>query len=284
MMNKPTPPLWLPDWTDDNAYPTSYDDWSLSRWCWAFLRRNAEYQSDYARYASIPAWLPECGKTPKLSGRGIADDESMAYRYCDPPALVGETSYGYWQRNRGNVIEEMPLEAHLMGKWCIGHVIDPADDNGWTLITFEVDMPPYRLQIDVPDGSGWIPPAPDSDWQESVTLRFDVRFNIDRQIEEAKAILNDHLDNMKNGLFAEIDGGFDRIRSATPAKEKLPVYLRAFDACSMGVGPRELAGKICPSKRNTPSSLHSADGDASRAIKAGKSLVDMGYKDLLKFG
>lgn len=277
-------PVWLPEWADDDAYPSNYEDWSLSRWCWAFLRRNVAYQSDYAYYASLPAWLPESGKTPKLSGRSIADDEAMTFRYCDPPALLGENSGDYWRRNRGNVIEEMPLEEYLMGKWCIGQVIDPADNDGWKLITFEVDRPPYRLQIDAPDGSSWVPPSPAPDRQENVTLRFDVGYSIQRQIEEAEAILRAHLAHMENGLSAQINGGFDRVRAATSAKEKLPVYLRAFDADLAGVGPRELAGKICPSKRNTSSSLRSADEYASRAIKAGKSLVDMGYKDLLKFG
>lgn len=279
-------PHWLPDWSDDSAYPVNYDDWPLYRWGWEFLRRNAEYQSDYAHFAAIPDCWPDTGtKTPKWSCKSMMGDWSMEFRYCDPPALPGETYREYWKRNDGCVIEEMPFEAYLMGKWSISHVPDPANNDGFKYVTFDLEMPPYILRIDPPSAvPGYVSPMPDPDEEGQVTLRFDVRFNIERQIEEAGLILHDELERMRDGALGAIAGGFKRVRANLPNKIKLPIYLRAFDADLSGVGPRELAGKICPTKRNSPDSLRSADEEARRAIRAGKSLVDMGYKNLLKFG
>lgn len=207
----------------------------------------------------------------------MADFWAMDFRYCDPPALPGELSRDYWKRNEGKVIEEMDLESHLMLKWKILQLPDPADEDGWKIVSFDIDMPPFLITLDAPRVElGWTPPPPEPDRIENVTLRFDVRLNIEKQLEEAKVILKDTLEMRIESL--------NRIRSATPSKEKLPNYLRAYDADVVGVGPRELARKICPHKSNSPASVRSADEEARRAIKTAKGLVDMGYVELLMFG
>lgn len=281
-MNQSARPAWLPNWDDDSAYPARWDDWTLGKWVWEFLRRNAAYQSDYAHFVSLPGFYPGGGKTPKWSGRSIADDEDMKYRYCEPPAMPGETSSGYWSRNKGNVAAEMALEERLIEKWGVTSLPDPADDNGYAIIGCSFELPPYVLDIYGPDLSGWIPPQPEPDERHHLTLRFDVRYGLSEQIEKALEMLTELRNSLESeDLFGDPD--FHRISGNAVHLRKLPAYLRAFDASQIGIGPRELAWKICPEKRANEAGLRSADEDARRAIKEGKKLVSGGYLDLLLF-
>ncbi|WP_150621151.1 transcriptional regulator domain-containing protein [Pandoraea horticolens] len=43
--------IFLPDWTDESAYPDPADNtFTLSEWAWQFLRRNEGYQADWIEY------------------------------------------------------------------------------------------------------------------------------------------------------------------------------------------------------------------------------------------
>lgn len=229
-------PSWLPDWTLDDAYPSDYLNWSLTRWCWEFLRRNPEYQADYLKFMSIPS-------------------------YC---RYDGE------------------LEHALMNKWRVIHLPDPSDSLGHEVIIFDIDYPPHLFEIPVGlfEIFDCFPVAAramiDFGEVENVTLRFDVRYGIDRQLEKAKVMLMEHVQNIKSG------GNLVRVTSDAPNLTKLPVYLRAYDAFMAGAGPRALAAKICPLKNKDPQSLRSGDAEARRAILAGQALVNMGYVNLFK--
>jgi hypothetical protein len=47
-------PICLPDWRDSRQYPPASKTTSMQRWAWEFLRRNPDYQADYAVQAAIP--------------------------------------------------------------------------------------------------------------------------------------------------------------------------------------------------------------------------------------
>ena len=115
----------------------------------------------------------------------LTDD--MAFRYCDPPALLGETVD---RIGRGLTERLSPrcLENHLMEKWCITTLQDPAKEMA---IVFyfgpPIEMPPYHLQIEkLIDDSGYVSPLPPPDAPEHVTLRFDLRYRIDAQLRERR--------------------------------------------------------------------------------------------------
>ena len=110
-----------------------------------------------------------------------------------------------------------------------------------------------------------------------------MRFSITRQITDAKAILLERREDIARSSQDFGGGGLHKERAATPFLRKLPAYLRAYDAASVDVGPKELAEKLSPIKFGNPDSLHAAEEEAGRAIEAGKALVNGGYKDLLKF-
>lgn len=280
-MDSPPQPLWVQDWTDDKAYPMRFKDWCLLQWAWAFLRRNVEYQSDYAHFSAIPGYLPGLGKTPKWFGRSTGDDYSMEFRYCDPPALSGETYAEYKRRNADCEWEDMPLEDYLMKRWHVINLPDPARDDGWEILHLhhEILTWPCVLEIPTQEERAWGVCTPDPDEREQVTMRFDVRYSIPRQIEVAKGILSDHKRSQMDGW-----AGLQMTRASTSAKTKLPVYLRAYDAYVAGIGNREISRKICPGKASSGATLRSADEDTRRAIAAGIYLVNEGYVDLLKFG
>ena len=285
-MNQLERPRWLPNWDDDTAYPANFEDWTLSQWVWAFLRRNSDYQNDYAKFAALPAFWPEGGKTPKWSGRSMGDDDDMMFRHCDPPSLPGEISRDYWRRNHGKVIVEMALEGHLMEIWGVVNIPDPADQNGYKIIGLSIDMPPYLIQIDGADISGRVPPPPDPDEPHHVTLRFDLRHeNLDEQLLQAREILNERREWLQDETTGDRD--FKVVRASTVHVKKLPAYLRAFDASQAGIGPHELALKLRPPTKRAgiggAEALRAAHMEAKRAIEAGTKLVNGGYLDLMMF-
>jgi hypothetical protein len=291
-------PSWVPNWRDATAYTRSFtedidkegsalsekistdlpiEEWPLQVWIWEFLRRNTEYQADYKRFATLPTYYPGGGKTSKLSGQSARADDDTALRYCDPAALPGETVAQYWARLDGGVIAEMPLEEHLMEKWCITNLPDPAKDDGYFTLGPDIEVPPHWLQIEGVDAAGYIPPMPVPDEIHHVTLRFDLRYSIDKQFERAKEYIKFQQEYLK-----EIGDETDLIRATGPQLHKLPLYLRAFDADCAGATLSEIGKVLFPEKRHELG-LDSMRQSAYSAVKEGKELVSGGYKDLIRF-
>lgn len=289
-------PSWVPDWRDASTYTRSFteyiekegstlsekivtdlpmEDWPLHVWIWEFLRRNLEYQSDYKRFLELPGYHDHGGKTSKWSGRAFEGDMSMWY--FDPPALPGETHEQYFNRNREIDFDSMPMEAHLMIKWSITHVPDPARDDGYFIVGPEIETPPYWLQIEGVDATGYSPPIPDPDELHHVTLRFDLRYSIDEQLRKAKEYIKFQQEHLK-----VIGDEVDLIRATGPQLHKLPFYLRAFDADCAGATLSEIGESLFPEKCHGMG-LDSMKQSAYAAVKEGKALVNGGYKDLIRF-
>jgi hypothetical protein len=285
-------PGWVPDWRDAAAYTRSFtnerstlagqivtdlptEDWPLPVWIWEFLRRNKEYQADYERFVALPGYHKHGGKTSKWSGRPFEGDMSMWY--FDPPALPSETRDQYFLRHDDIDSVCMPLEAHLRTKWCITNVPDPAKDDGYFILGPEIETPPYWLQIEGADATGYIPPISDPDEIHHVTLRFDLRYSIDKQLERAKEYIELQQEHLR-----ETGGEIDLIRATGPQLHKLPYYLRAFDADCAGATLSEIGEILFPEKRHELR-LESMIQSAHRAVKGGNELVYGGYKELIRF-
>jgi hypothetical protein len=294
-------PAWIPNWRDLSAYTKLHieyvwpdeqppgesvspaeeviflpiEEWPWQVWVWEFLRRNAEYRADYERFTALPTFRPGGGKTPKLSGRSPMLTDDMAFRYCDPPALPGETVEQYWARLDGKVVAEMALEEHLMEKWCITTPADPTKDDGYRILVPDIEMPPYHLQIaKLIDDSGYVSPLPPPDEPEHVTLRFDLRYGIDAQLGRAKEILLFWKAHLENGPMPyPLDQ--KQVKLHIP---KFPEYLRAFDAAWTGTNLYEIGETLYPHKE-----LESAKDAAGYAVNAGKDLINGGYKDIIRF-
>lgn len=343
-MNTEEIPAWVPAWDVDNAYPGETSDWTLFQWVWAFLRRNPEYRKDYVHFSELPAYYPHGGKTSKWSGISPCPDDDTALRYCDPPALPGETMGQYWERLGDNVNEDGPLEEHLMEYWGVSNLPDPADDDGYLIMGNFIEMPPYLIEIPayMLEGIGT-----ESDGREHVTLQFDLRFSIKKQPEDAELILNEILERQESIMSLEHPQGsqqvkkwpeilrefdadsvedtylgtdglehvtlrfnllfdipkqikvtekiigerleqaksimhLERVRATGPQLRHLPVYLRAFDARLVEADYLRIGNELF-SKTSSGQSDENAKQAAYRAVKAGMDLVKGGYKALLKF-
>lgn len=74
----------LADWRNKDDYPSQGA--SYAQWAWEFLRRNAEYQSDYARYERMSAAGLLGFSVVRSSNEPIPD-----LIICEPPSIAGET-------------------------------------------------------------------------------------------------------------------------------------------------------------------------------------------------
>lgn len=137
-------PDWLPDWRDPNAYTEHGRD--LRSWAWEFLRRNPEYQADYAHYMSLPWFYSEGGGTPKRASRSIGDFDEMIYLWGSVPALPGETAGEYEHRTGEWPVQ---LECHLLAKWRVTTLEDPAHEAAPSYGPDDSDIWPQ--QVDYPE-------------------------------------------------------------------------------------------------------------------------------------
>lgn len=204
-----SPPDWLPDWQDSTKYTDHGDD--LLSWAWEFLRRNPEYQSDYAHYMNLPWFYPEGGKTPKRAARAVGEFHEMIYLHGTVPALPGETAGEYEQRTGEWPI---PLEEYLLAKWWIVTLEDPAGEAAPSYgpdpsvifpqtVNFAdpylecgpkskyfhaADMIEGRLMV-----AGWTPEIDDY----VRVFAFDLRRNIDDQVDDIRGYLKELQDEAR---------------------------------------------------------------------------------------
>lgn len=296
-------PDWLPDWTDPAAYPDHGEN--AAAWAWEFLRRNPEYQEDFAHYMSVPAYYPDGGgKTPKLADRTYNDEAEMIYFYADPPAASPSETVGEYRKRTG--IEPVQLQAALLYKWGVAHLNDPATNEP---IWFSPDdpMPPFKLQqasyghvfreyIDIDRSIALNHGRPGrevifADWPEEDdgfmhVFAFDVRLPLDGQLAAVKAQLEEErLQGDPNGLTDMLGEAepepIKQIRPPSPRFGNMREYLRVFDAVWTVGGKRQgIAAEIWPDKGRTidnKSGLSSTD----RAIKEALEYVNGEYSTLL---
>ena len=270
----------FPDWKESSEYPKCFEEWGVFKWVWEFLRRNPDYQSDFAHFSSIPAYTDD-GKTGKLSGTSLATWEPMEYRYCNPDSLPGELGADYIARMEaaGIEYEEEPLEEYLSAKWRILYLIDPLNPNAW----IEKDA---QVCLLIPS-DGRFAGLPEEVFDNSpdrfgeVTMRFDLRYPIDRQIEFSKQLLMQRLEQIEEECSLR-GKKFDKRFAPKTHKNKLPEYLRAYDAFSSGARTAEVAEVLYP---HLDRMLTRDPGitKAENAIKVGRSLVEGGYYDMMRW-
>lgn len=287
-------PGWLPDWSDENAYIDHGDNWQA--WAWEFLRRNPEYQVDYARWDALPWYYPDHGgHTPKEAYRTYGDDTEMIYFYCAPeqPAREGETVGEYEKRTS---VVPKNLQLYLFEKWGIDELGDPVG----TTTSFIRPLDPLRRapfelecysaqEICSPTGGAFVSPGIGRDVEARVRLdlgligdpttkaidtcldsenylifAFDMRDDPKRQAEEVLEILRQR---RKDWQRKKKSGGG---RARTTLRR-----LRVFDAVwTLGEGKQAHIGVTIHG--------HNADSTVSSDLDEARKLVfEGGYRDLL---
>lgn len=271
-----------PDWRDESAYPSKADDLSLSGWAWEFLRRNPEYQKDYEHFASLPDYHANGAKTAKWHCTSAMWWDDPELRYCKQPLLPDEDTIAeYFYRTKDNTPFRYSLEDYFLEKWGIDtEMYDPSCDDGYMCLWREPELPKELLIYNpetYPELSELHSVKPDSMFE--VTLRFDLRYSIEKQIKEAEKILLHSKEGLKeHALFPDLKNKIVIDRKSIQIK-KLPMYLRVYDGMQSGETFPEIGMVIFRSTKQ------SASADKTRAFNAfnnAKKLINGGYRELIK--
>lgn len=257
-----TKPSWLPDWSDKSCYEDHGD--CLSSWAWEFLRRNPEYQADYARWSALPDTDQDengvSGLTLKYY-RTYGDWEPMIY--FQPiegvPPIDGETVGEYEERAAGDV--EL-LQVHLMKKWGLLHELpDPAEN--FTTEGAE-ELPPHYVhyvQQEPMDAGKPRPRYLSIHWDQDDdgfmhSFAFDTRYNIESQLKAAGQILKQMILDQQQGIF------FDDCKVKRPQIHTSGFIedLRIWDAVKLhGASRKEIARALWKSEIEKVEKLASKD-------------------------
>lgn len=229
MDNEKTAPVWLPDWRDVSAYTDHGND--LLSWAWEFLRRNPEYQADYASWAALPdSEVDEngvSGWTPKYY-RTYGDWESMIYFQptSGHPVRKGET-VGEYEARTGQGVQL--LHIHLLEKWGLEHELpDPAAE---LATEGREKLPPYFPQyVEPPPGESERPRLLSIPWDQEddsfmETFSIDIRLNLEAQLNAIEETVRGMKNDRKRGLFPVED-----IRRASIHTDGMLQDLRIWDA------------------------------------------------------
>lgn len=244
-------PAWLPDWKNPAEYIDHGDD--LEAWAWEFIRRNPEYQTDYARWACLPDDDGEGGNSLKYGGASGAW-VAMPFFYADPPALPGET-LGEYESRTGQW--PTSLHDHLTQRWHLIQISDPAISTcpGFFAYGDDMLMPPYGLELPDPIwdcgarfGSSAVTEHLSgrlyyASWPEEIdsnvhVVGFDLRFSISDQLAMIEKTLLE--------LKQQFDGAIPRSIGAQVGN--LPILLRLFDARASGAEIEEIMMELYDGK------------------------------------
>ncbi len=256
-------PDWLPDWKDPEAYPET-DDLSLGQWAWQFLRRNPEYQTDFAKWCELRDGLddPE-GRLPMI-------DQDLSFFVCDPPASDGETYATYRKRVGGKEHGYKTLDSHLGEKYGFrpdarlrGFLPDPREDRQH--VWFETSV--VHKFAGIPGERGEYVGGPEA---FEVLVRFNLEWSIEVQLENARKTLK------SLRAYYRKNDAFEPIEKRTRLN-KFQFYIRLLDAEVSGAKAGEMAAVLLPNRDNSYPD-YGADKNIRDGLKAAQKLRDRDYR------
>jgi Family of unknown function (DUF6499) len=234
------------DWgkSDAYAYTTSLN---RDQWAWEFLRRNPEYQSDYAAFMSTwRALEAEYGIPPNRDFAGWKSDP-RAYHVESGPDDVGDC-----------LVDEnkVLIECWMGAKWGFHKFpLDPAmaaptpEQLSWR----QVHVGARTVTADHRDYLG--------ESATRVALGFDLKLPLPAQMEAAKF----HLVSLQTRLRKE---GMPVPETVASRRADWTKYLRLLDAAASGTPPEEIAIRL-------------ESQDVAADLEAARDLRDGGYRRIL---
>lgn len=256
----------ISDWRSAGDYPCA-DTASAEQWAWEFLRRNPQYQQDWAGYVQrCRAVVPGFAQGEELTQadfRSLLEHDSL--QVYDPPRLDGETE-GEWIRRVGKGVSSS-LGGTMADKWGISSFYDPA--SGYSPLLSFADRPAAQwLPKHVLERGGYhLNPC-------SQVLVFDLELPLDGQLEQAKKLLL----AMQQSLEKE-----ERIKPLSAARQRADLYsayLRVLDAEADGVDVADIAKQLLPHLENAYPD-YAASKTVRNYLKAAKAIRDGGYRALI---
>lgn len=306
-------PEWLPDWTKPEAYPDHGEN--AAAWAWEFLRRNPEYQADYAHFIAVPdSILAEDGftvKSQKWQGSTYVPWADMQFYHAPAGAAhAGETVEAYATRTGA---EPVRLETWLLQEWGLVHLNDPALDEPLWFSTND-PLPPFRLEqasyghifreyVDIdrsvalhyerPGREVIFASWPEQDDVFTHVFAFDVRLPLDGQLAAVKAELEEaRLDGEPNDHIHWLDEAepepepIKLFRPPSPRFGNMREYLRVFDAVwTEGWDRQAIADRIYGDKTSSEGAqTGSALKRVDRSIEQAMEYASGEYSALLLWG
>lgn len=254
------------DWRCADGYPRA-DVASIEQWAWEFLRRNPQYQQDWADYAhrcrAVVPGFAQGAELTKDEFRSLLEHESL--QVYDPPRLDDETEEG-WIRRVGKGVS-MSLGGVMADKWGLSSFYDPAREYS-PLLSF-ADRPAAQwLPKHVLERGAYHLEASDQ------VMVFDLELPLDVQLEQARIF-----------LFAmqkrfQKEGKIELLSAGRQRPDLYPAYLRVLDAEAGNVEVVDIAKELLPHLENSYPD-YSASKTVRNYLKAAKAIRDGGYRALI---
>jgi hypothetical protein len=241
-------PQWLPDWTDESAYPSPDSDTLNGKimWAWEFLRRNPKYQQAYNMYKQTP----DAGEK-MLFGLEIARNYGFRFKPVDPsrdnpfaltPAEISDLTP-----------EEKTVLMHTFFNFSSPVRVLNNFSKLWGLMSS-----PVQSEL-ITQGLG----------SNDIVIAFDVRLPAASQAEVARRYIED----------------LQELLQINPLEHKLHFgefknYLRILDAKLTGAVDDEIASKIYPRTSGQEDARQGTNAVLS-AYKRAKDIRDKDYKYIL---
>lgn len=234
----------FPDWREAGDY-VALAELDAAQWAWEFLRRNPDYQRDYAWFMTTwQALEADYGKPPQRDFHRWRQDARA------------------WHDAKGTGQGD---EALLIECWMAER---------WGLSRFPLDPARSALQLD--DRPAWHAPPPavqviEPGLEETdhyhVDLRFDSRVALTDQLEAARRLLLARQHRLRREGILEP-------ASAAPGPTLWTLYLRLLDAESVGVSPADAMTILKAGREISP-------GDAEALLARAEALRDRDYRFLV---
>ena len=251
-------PTWLPDWRDASAYSHLDPETTTgAQWAWEFLRRNENYQKDYAQWAKVPKRGPESVAYIKaMLERHIQEGKPLEGQHFENPVHVIGRKYG---------LQTM-----------FGVIPDPANDKPRLMfepLFFSMTDWLYEQKINQASADLGLPrSASTPPLQEGeVRLIIDVRYPIKRQINQAMPMLKDLQKSLLSNASDKRPGG-KKVRLYQN-------YLRVLDADVSRATPKEM--EVIFSERAEKDRDFDPDDPVRSSLIAAGKLRDRDYIWLL---
>lgn len=219
-----------------------------AQWAWEFLRRNPDYQREYAAFRSTWDELETAYGHPPHRDFTAWKQDPRAY------AIADDGGGSDCRVDRDKVL----IECHLGARWGFYKFpVDPSVDDpvGEGLLTWR--PLPQGVELVGPEDQVWL-----GDDSSRVALGFDLSQSLRDQLEDARRLLAVlRRQRLKQGLM--------RPRTVTDCCEDWTLYLRLLDADAEGASPTRLGSHIGLDEKT----LATADAEAFALLKGGYRLI-----------
>lgn len=253
---RPPVPDWLPDWRDAENYPAG-ENVPMERWAWEFLRRNPDYQQDFARASQMPG----------LDGLEAFQSRKDFSEYFEgTPEIKKDETYGeYLARTQAAGIHAAvgAMRDDLLDKYALkdsAAIQDPASNVPPQFDSLYPYWGPRR--IGQPDEM-----RVGRKDLENVVFLFSLKVGLEAQLKKADEILR------RRQMELRALGGIPPKESRRRI-EKYPTYLRLLDAKTVKASEEKIRKCIYNGQDKSRTIYHE---NYSKA----KKLRDGGYKLLL---